>query len=193
MIHGSDTPRTDLSTYLRCLLEAVRRMLGGRWGFLMRPVAGLLMGREARNALLQAAAAFEQLAVLLEQFRAGKFPAPEEAPQEEIEATPRAVAARARPSTARREPRWRSADKHARIARPRACAAGEGCIHATRRILATRVGGLRLSVPFSRRHRRLCALFLQKWRFGRGGLLRPFRYDIETSSLEERQTRGPPP
>ena len=110
MDHGSNTPRTDLSTYLRCLLEAVRRMLGGRWGFLMRPVAGLLMGREARKALLQAAAAFEQLAVLLEQFRAGKFPAPEEAPQEEIEATPRAVAARARPSTARREPRWRSAD-----------------------------------------------------------------------------------
>ena len=71
MIHGSDTPRTDLATYLRCLLEAVRRMLGGRWGFLMRPVAGLLMGREARQALLQAAAAFEQLAVLLEQFRAG--------------------------------------------------------------------------------------------------------------------------
>ena len=83
MIYGSNTPRTDLSTYLRCLLEAVRRMLGGRWGFLMRPVAGLLMGREARQALLQAAAAFEQLAVLLEQFRAGKFPAPEEAPQEE--------------------------------------------------------------------------------------------------------------
>ena len=53
-------------------------MLGGRWGFLMRPVAGLLMGREARNALLQAAAAFEQLAVLLEQFRAGTL-APETA------------------------------------------------------------------------------------------------------------------
>ena len=111
MFYASDTPRTDLATYLRCLLEAVRRMLGGRWGFLARPAAALLMGAEARQAMLQVAAAFEQLAVLLEQFRAGTLvpetPA-EDALQEEAEATPREVAPRPRPSMARREPRRRS-------------------------------------------------------------------------------------
>ena len=166
MIHGSNTPRTDLSTYLRCLLEAVRRMLGGRWGFLMRPVAGLLMGREARQALLQAAAAFEQLAVLLEQFRAGTL-VPEGSPSGRDRGdaahgggTAAHCAAGAAVALGR---------QHARIARPRACAAGEGCIHATGRILATHVGGLPLMVHFSRRHGRLCGRFSQKWRFGPRG------------------------
>ena len=183
MFHASDTPRTNLATYLRCLLEAVRRMLGGRWGFLMRPAAALVMGVEARQAMLQVAAAFEQLAVLLEQFRAGKLvpeTPPEDALPEQAEATPREVAARPRPSMARREPRRRSPGSTPDIALPLAFAEGEGCIPATGLILATHVASLPLIAPFSRHHGRLCGPFFQKSRFGLRALLRPFRYDTET-------------